>query len=146
MLKVRIWNAQYARWRIVWKYQGPHRVRFFLWLISKQWLLANMECVHRGFGQNMSCPVCCYETKEFLHVLRYCLVAKDIWKYFAQEEYQPQFFLENLLDWIKANLRNSEWLKFVYKLSRHSFVGRHNIALHMDGIKAENGILFMGAS
>ncbi|KAH1040711.1 hypothetical protein J1N35_042454 [Gossypium stocksii] len=33
MLKGSTWNEQDNKWEDVWKFQGPQRVKFFLWLI-----------------------------------------------------------------------------------------------------------------
>lgn len=76
MLKKATWNGKDNRWKTVWKYQGPHRVCFFLWLTCKQRLLTNQGRVRRGIGQSKSCPVSQHETKNILHVLRDCPTIK----------------------------------------------------------------------
>ncbi|KAH1046741.1 hypothetical protein J1N35_037525 [Gossypium stocksii] len=34
-------------WKLIWNYQGPQRVRLFLWLVAKQRLYTNSERVRR---------------------------------------------------------------------------------------------------
>ncbi|KAK5833829.1 hypothetical protein PVK06_017692 [Gossypium arboreum] len=109
MLKKATWNEKDSRWKTVWKYQGPHRVRFFLWLTCKQRLLTNQERVRKGIGQNMSCLIFQYDTEDILHVLRDCSTTKDVWKYFVLKSCQELFFSNNILDWVNANLDSSSW-------------------------------------
>ncbi|KAA3485776.1 nitrogen regulatory protein P-II-like protein [Gossypium australe] len=37
------WNNWDKRWKKIWTYPGPQRIRFFLWLACKQRLLTNLE-------------------------------------------------------------------------------------------------------
>lgn len=74
----RTWSAQGNKWKEVWKYQGPHRVRFFLWLVCKQRLLTNLEKARRGIGQDISCQICYHNTKDILHVLRECPTTEEV--------------------------------------------------------------------
>lgn len=55
MLREGAWNARDKGWEIVWKFQEPQRVRFFLWLVCKQHLLTNLERMRRGISQSTSC-------------------------------------------------------------------------------------------
>ncbi|MBA0593315.1 hypothetical protein Gorai_010266, partial [Gossypium raimondii] len=80
-LKEESWNPRDPFWKRSWKYQGLQRVKFFLWLASKQKLLTNVECVRRGIGQNSTCSVCGKEPEDTLYVLRDCSAAKEIWKH-----------------------------------------------------------------
>lgn len=58
MMKGSMQNVRNYSWKVIWKYQGSHRVRFFLWPICKRRLFTNMERVRRGIGQNTTCLVC----------------------------------------------------------------------------------------
>lgn len=44
-LKHHTWNMKDTKWKTIRQYKGPHRVRFFLWLVQKENLLTNLECV-----------------------------------------------------------------------------------------------------
>lgn len=105
MLKEDIWNAQDNKWRTIWKYQGPHRIPFFLWLIYRQQLLTNLERLWRGIGQNATYLVCHHNTKDILHVLRDCQIAKEVWLSIVPKNRQSHFFLGNLLEWVGQNLK-----------------------------------------
>ncbi|KAH1121761.1 hypothetical protein J1N35_004921 [Gossypium stocksii] len=45
MIKENTWNTRDTRWKNIWKFQGSHHVRFFLWLVCKQWLFTNLKRV-----------------------------------------------------------------------------------------------------
>ncbi|XP_016748714.1 uncharacterized protein [Gossypium hirsutum] len=64
-LKENSWSPIDDTWKSVWKYQGPQRVRLFLWLAAKQRLLTNSKRVRRGFGQSSVCPLCGHDSEDF---------------------------------------------------------------------------------
>ncbi|KAA3459207.1 reverse transcriptase [Gossypium australe] len=78
-LKEDTWSSRDNNWKNIWRYQGPQRVRFFLWLAFKQKLLTNSERMRRGIGQSNSCALCGNEIEDMVHVLRDCPTAKDMW-------------------------------------------------------------------
>lgn len=110
MIKENTWNEQYERWKDIQKYQGPQRVRFFLWLVYKQRFLTNLERVRRGISQNGAYPLCQYETEDILHAIRECPIDKEVWSLIALEVCWYQFFSDNLLEWVKINLENHGWM------------------------------------
>ncbi|MBA0732732.1 hypothetical protein Gogos_016803, partial [Gossypium gossypioides] len=61
------------------KFQGPHRIRFFIWLALKQRLLRNAERGRRGFGSSSACGLCGHDYEDVLHILRNCNAARCIW-------------------------------------------------------------------
>ncbi|KAK5837572.1 hypothetical protein PVK06_013382 [Gossypium arboreum] len=70
-------NLKERLWEIPWKYQGPHQIRFFIWLALKQSLFTNAERVIRGFGSSNACSLYGYDYEDVLHILRYCNAYKD---------------------------------------------------------------------
>ncbi|KAE8714245.1 30S ribosomal protein S1 [Hibiscus syriacus] len=49
-------NAPINCWNIAWKYNGPQRVRHFLWLVIQQRLVTNAERARRGLISNPRGP------------------------------------------------------------------------------------------
>ncbi|KAL1112044.1 hypothetical protein V6Z11_D02G102300 [Gossypium hirsutum] len=49
------WNMKEDVWKLPWKYQGPQRVRVFIWLAIKHRLLTNVEIIRRGLGSDTVC-------------------------------------------------------------------------------------------
>ncbi|MBA0598088.1 hypothetical protein Gorai_007867, partial [Gossypium raimondii] len=54
-LKGSSWDPKDTNWNISWKFQGPQRVRLFIWLVLKQRLFTNMEWVRRNIAIDESC-------------------------------------------------------------------------------------------
>ncbi|MBA0581885.1 hypothetical protein Gorai_024047 [Gossypium raimondii] len=89
---------------IPWKFKGPQRIYFFLWLTLKQRILTNAERVRQGIGSSSACGFCGQDYKDVLHVLRDCLAVKTIW------------------DKLIPNDRLSSWAKqyiFISKIAFH---------------------------
>ncbi|KAA3476291.1 putative LRR receptor-like serine/threonine-protein kinase [Gossypium australe] len=89
-LKENSWRPKDDNWKVVWKYQGPQRVRIFLWLVANQRLLTNSERSRRGIAHSIACPRCGHNPKDIMHVLRDCLMARDTWMLVVPPEEQSR--------------------------------------------------------
>ncbi|MBA0656995.1 hypothetical protein Goklo_009311, partial [Gossypium klotzschianum] len=154
-LKEESWNPRDPFWKKSWKYQGLQRVKFFLWLASKQKLLTNVECVRRGIGQNSTCSVCGKEPEDTLHVLRDCSAAKGIWKHIIPDNQLFRFFFGTLDDWfsinldchVKLSIRGHELSHCSYRHTSDSDItlGEMWVHLFIDGVVAnDNGHVSAG--
>ncbi|KAH1096690.1 hypothetical protein J1N35_013611 [Gossypium stocksii] len=76
-LKENSWRPKDDIWKPILKYQGPQRVRVFLWLVANQKLFTNSERTRRGIGQSSVCPRCGHDTEDIMHMLRDCSTAKE---------------------------------------------------------------------
>ncbi|KAG8499648.1 hypothetical protein CXB51_006070 [Gossypium anomalum] len=103
-LKEDTWNSQEEHWKISWKYQGPQRVRVFLWLAFQQRLLTNSERTRRGISHSSSCTVCGNDLEDLVHVLRDCPNANDVWKIVVPDQLKQRFFSLPFHDWFILNL------------------------------------------
>lgn len=63
----------------VWGVLAPERVRVFLWLVSNQVIMTNVERVRRHIGESTICQVCSRAEGSILHVLRDCPAMSGIW-------------------------------------------------------------------
>lgn len=52
------WGQRSREWEIVWKWQGPQRVRSFLWLVLHNILLTNEQRKRRHMTDVSTCPRC----------------------------------------------------------------------------------------
>ncbi|CAN1259084.1 Putative ribonuclease H protein At1g65750 [Linum perenne] len=66
-------------WKCVWKWQGPNRIKHFLWLVAHNRLLTNSERNRRHMTTEDCCRLCPNSTEDSLHVLRDCRSARDFW-------------------------------------------------------------------
>lgn len=56
----------------VWAWQGPQRIRVFLWKLAHGRLLSNEERRKRGMCHNATCPRCLTSEETIMHVMRDC--------------------------------------------------------------------------
>ncbi|MBA0733586.1 hypothetical protein Gogos_017583 [Gossypium gossypioides] len=73
------WNSMDGVWQIPWKFQGPQRVGFFIWMTLKDQLLTKVERMKRGLGDNSACGICGHNIEDALHDIGDCYTAKVIW-------------------------------------------------------------------
>ncbi|KAH1121590.1 hypothetical protein J1N35_004750 [Gossypium stocksii] len=96
ILKENSWSSNNEILKLAWKYQGPWRVRFFIWLIRKQHLLTQVERQRQGIEHNDLCPNCGIESEKVIHAIRNYNVTKDIWTQIIPAEKHNHFFSGNL--------------------------------------------------
>ncbi|CAN1195124.1 Putative ribonuclease H protein At1g65750 [Linum perenne] len=78
-------------WDKVWKWEGPCRIKFFLWLAIHERLLTNSERVRRHLAQSAACSRCGDHLESVSHALRDCSSAASVW------------------DQVGFDVRNSSW-------------------------------------
>ncbi|KAL1095127.1 hypothetical protein V6Z11_D06G134800 [Gossypium hirsutum] len=85
-------------WMKIWKLDVPHRIRFFLWLVTHDHLLTKAMCVRRNITGDATCPRCgCHEeTPLHSHHLRGGRLVR--------------FNSCNLTEWLRANCSNKSFL------------------------------------
>ncbi|CAN1789810.1 Putative ribonuclease H protein At1g65750 [Linum perenne] len=66
-------------WNWVWKWIGPSRVQHFLWLVTHDRLLTNLERKRRHISDSSSCPRCRDINESVPHVLWDCPFAALVW-------------------------------------------------------------------
>ncbi|CAN1788388.1 Putative ribonuclease H protein At1g65750 [Linum perenne] len=66
-------------WDKVWKWEGPYRIKSFLWLAIHGRLLANSERVRRHLATSAACSRCWAAWESVIHALRDCPLAADAW-------------------------------------------------------------------
>ncbi|CAN1841222.1 Putative ribonuclease H protein At1g65750, partial [Linum perenne] len=62
-----------------WRWKGPHRIKFFFWLVANDRLLTNEERVHRHLSNSVACDHCGHTDESVSHVLRDCSAANSTW-------------------------------------------------------------------
>ncbi|CAN1762774.1 Putative ribonuclease H protein At1g65750 [Linum perenne] len=66
-------------WKIVWKWEGPCRVKNFLWLVAHNRILTNVERHRRHMADETRCVRCPDAPEDSLHVLRDFHMARELW-------------------------------------------------------------------
>ncbi|XP_061361919.1 uncharacterized protein LOC133305695, partial [Gastrolobium bilobum] len=106
-----------SRWDLVWHWEGPQRIKFFLWLLFGNKLLTNAVRVRRNMTNIAVCPRCHSSVEEDNHAFRQCSWVREVWKCWVDVRELEAFLSDDMEDWITKNLdrdrRNSSWrLKF----------------------------------
>ncbi|CAN1233454.1 Putative ribonuclease H protein At1g65750 [Linum perenne] len=70
------------RWKSIWKWAGPNRIRYFIWLAAKERLLKNAVRTRRGMTLDASCHRCAAPEETVSHILRECPFAVETWRLF----------------------------------------------------------------
>ena len=69
------WETEHPKWKVVWNWSGPERVKTFLWLAMSDRLLMNMERDRRHISDTTVCDHCHMGSETLLHALRDCRYA-----------------------------------------------------------------------
>ncbi|RYR24144.1 hypothetical protein Ahy_B02g057644 [Arachis hypogaea] len=65
--------------KLAWKWNGPERIRSFIWLVAHETILTNTKRKRRHLTIDARCHQCNFVTEDALHVLRNCSSATIIW-------------------------------------------------------------------
>ncbi|CAN1148227.1 Putative ribonuclease H protein At1g65750 [Linum perenne] len=100
------------RWKSIWKWKGPSRIRFFLWLAAKDRLLTNTARHKRGLSQDATCPRCAAAIEDSCHVLRDCSVAAETWRHTARFDVNGAVWQGPYVEWLIYFLKSDDSLLF----------------------------------
>ncbi|CAN1776777.1 Putative ribonuclease H protein At1g65750 [Linum perenne] len=67
-------------WRHIWNWQGPNKIKHFLWLASHKRLLTNEERGRRHLTNQVLCHRCSFHTESIAHVIYECDFALQVWR------------------------------------------------------------------
>lgn len=103
------WKAKNFKWRAVWKWKGPQRIRIFLWLALNNRLLTNDQRRRCHLTQVSSCNLCHTTTESLLHVLSDCGFSHSVWVALFSSLSIPtpvasDFFSDNREVWLLRNI------------------------------------------
>ncbi|CAN1130195.1 Putative ribonuclease H protein At1g65750, partial [Linum perenne] len=93
-------------WNTIWQWQGPNRVRFFLWLTTHNRLLTNAERNRIHLSDDDNCSRYKVAPDDTLHVLRDCYFARKLWVSIMSPKCLTNFFSGSLQDWLLRELKD----------------------------------------
>ncbi|CAN1800305.1 Putative ribonuclease H protein At1g65750 [Linum perenne] len=99
-------------WKSIWKWNGPNRVRHFLWLAAKDRLLTNAMRLRRGMCQESDCEFCNAGEESSSHVLRECSFAAAVWKAVSPNSVNEAEWNLPFPEWIEFYLNSDNGLQF----------------------------------
>ncbi|CAN1191394.1 Putative ribonuclease H protein At1g65750 [Linum perenne] len=66
-------------WNRIWRWNGPNKIKHFLWLATHNRLLTNEERSRRHLTNQVVCSRCSLQTESLSHVLLDCQFASQVW-------------------------------------------------------------------
>ncbi|CAN1821545.1 Putative ribonuclease H protein At1g65750 [Linum perenne] len=105
-------SKESEKWRTIWNWNGPNRIRFFLWLATKDRLLTNAARQRRGLCQDAKCPRCAANIEDSCHVLRNCPFALETWKLVDGFDTTEAVWRGPYVDWLLFFLKSDVSLLF----------------------------------
>ncbi|CAN1807597.1 Putative ribonuclease H protein At1g65750 [Linum perenne] len=97
-------------WRTVWKWEGPSRIKHFLWLASHERVLTNAERCRMHIAQDSSWYRCSGVREDLLHVVKDCRLAREVWCSLFPLYAVNNFFTDDLQVWLHNGLQTTERL------------------------------------
>ncbi|CAN1142459.1 Putative ribonuclease H protein At1g65750 [Linum perenne] len=101
-------TAENERWKTIWNWQGPNKVRHFLWLMGHNRLLTNNERRRRHLADSDLCPICNEESETVEHCIRGCTLATEVWKELIPSHLFRDFMAAPFEEWWRTNLQNKD--------------------------------------
>ncbi|KAJ1413531.1 Ribonuclease H-like superfamily [Sesbania bispinosa] len=99
-------------WKVIWRWDGPERVRCFMWLVVNNGLKTRSKGFRCGLFDSESFPICHQSVETILHVLRDCVTTKTVWRGLGADGFSAEFFNNNVHEWLLFNLTGplgGEW-------------------------------------
>lgn len=96
-------------WKLVWRWDGPPKIKSFLWLCNLDRLSTMSTLYRRNIMMSNSCPMGCQSEENVLHCLRDCTLAAQFWKELVDDGHYADFFGGDMRNWMVANLSSKGW-------------------------------------
>ncbi|GER31306.1 ribonuclease H-like superfamily protein, partial [Striga asiatica] len=105
-------------WRAVWQWPGPQCTRTFLWLLTENILLTNVERKRRHLTANGLCEMCGQTEETILQAVRDCSLAVE----FGYGLQNVRTVTKGLLTIWLPSLRMDRWGITSYMIHQMGFV------------------------
>ncbi|CAN1129383.1 Putative ribonuclease H protein At1g65750 [Linum perenne] len=88
-----------STWKKIWKWEGPNKIRHFMWLLNHGKLMTNVERGRRRLTDNLECPHCRGVNEDLNHVFRECSFAAQTWNRVLPQALQGEKRAMAFKDW-----------------------------------------------
>lgn len=89
-----------SQWSKVWKWEGPHRIKCFMWLVLNGGLKTNTLRARCAMNNDDRCPLCKSMSESTLHILRDCPRTQEVWQLVLGRAMPRDFYERGLQNWI----------------------------------------------
>ncbi|CAN1134502.1 Putative ribonuclease H protein At1g65750 [Linum perenne] len=121
-------NAYESPWRKVWSWEGPAKIRQFLWLVTHGKIMTNEERRRRHIAADAICPECQGICEDVDHVIRSCGWAQSVWRTLLLEVLDGEGAMSNFTDWWIRGIQFSELSSRAWQVSIHHIYREANCA------------------
>ncbi|CAN1771034.1 Putative ribonuclease H protein At1g65750 [Linum perenne] len=101
-------DMERRKWKTIWSWPGPNKIRHFMWLVAHNRLMTNEERARRHLTSSSECGSCAGVVESIDHVLRGCFIAREVWRKTLSRSHEPSFFSAPFQSWWDSNIQNSE--------------------------------------
>ncbi|CAN1743013.1 Putative ribonuclease H protein At1g65750 [Linum perenne] len=95
-----------GKWQKVWQWQGPNRIKHFMWIAMQGKLMTNLERMRRHLSNFDGCVACGQGAESLDHLFRTCNVARSIWSAMLPEVISPIQEQWSFQSWWSNNIAN----------------------------------------
>ncbi|CAN1801952.1 Putative ribonuclease H protein At1g65750 [Linum perenne] len=95
------------KWRKIWRWEGPEKIKQFMWLVSHKKLMTNEERRRGHVATIADCPECNCCCEDVEHVLRKCNFAQQVWQEVMPDSVGGPNALSTFEDWWQSGIGNS---------------------------------------
>ncbi|CAN1149430.1 Putative ribonuclease H protein At1g65750 [Linum perenne] len=107
-------------WKKVWGWDGPAKIRQFLWLTAHGKIMTNEERCKRRVATDASCPECRGGCEDVEHVLRRYCFADLVWQEVLPDMALSSTSATGFMDWWHRGLSDGE-KKLVFGVATWSY-------------------------
>ncbi|KAF7805325.1 putative ribonuclease H protein At1g65750 family [Senna tora] len=90
-------------WKRIWKCDCPERIRYFLWKLSHDCIMTEVQRKKRGISTQDICKRCGLATESSTHAIRDCVWVKGIWEKLVRRDMWSSFFNLDIKSWVDLN-------------------------------------------
>ncbi|CAN0899546.1 Putative ribonuclease H protein At1g65750 [Linum grandiflorum] len=101
-------EAPDQRWKGIWNWQGPNKIRHFIWLASHNRLLTNEERGRCHLTNKVFCSLCSNQTESCIYILRDCHFARQVWRRILPQAITGEELSKDWSTWLDTHIRNRE--------------------------------------
>ncbi|PNY05784.1 telomere repeat-binding factor 1-like protein, partial [Trifolium pratense] len=98
-------------WNNVWKWEGPQKIKSFLWRVLNDGLKTNDKRYRCRLTTLSGCPLCSNTCESTLHLFRNCVEVKPVWNQFGFAFNRRE--QEDAKSWLGNNLNPSKQKRYI---------------------------------
>ncbi|CAN1794778.1 Putative ribonuclease H protein At1g65750 [Linum perenne] len=93
-----------TKWKKVWTWEEPAKIKHFMWLVTHGKLITNEERQCRHISPDATCTECLDPCESVEHVIRRCRLAQDVWRELLPSAIIGTSAINAFLDWWIAGI------------------------------------------